>query len=56
MRGMKQEGCIVLEIQQGRMEADLQHLFSSGSSRPPTVDHDEEMTLESPRKRQGGKR
>ena len=31
---------------------DLQHPFSSESCRSSMVDHDEEMTLESPRKRQ----
>ena len=33
-------------------QIDLQHPFSSESCRSSTVDHDEEMTLESPRKRQ----
>ena len=31
---------------------DLQHPFSSESCRSSTVDHDEEMILQSPRKRQ----
>ena len=35
-----------------KKEMDLQHPFSSESCRSSTVDHDEEMTLESPRKRQ----
>ena len=35
-----------------RKEMDLQHHFSSESCRSSTVDHDEEMTLEVPRKRQ----
>ena len=35
-----------------RKEVDLQHSFSSESCRSSTMDHDEEMTLESPRKRQ----
>ena len=35
-----------------RKGMDLQHPFSSKSCRSSTVDHDEEMTLESPRKRQ----
>ena len=39
-----------------RKDMDLQHPFSSESCRSSTVDHDEEMTLESPSKRQGGAR
>ena len=35
-----------------RKGLDLQHPSSSESCRSSTVDHDEEMTLESPRKRQ----
>ena len=35
-----------------KKEMDLQHSFSSESCRSSTVDHVEEMTLESPTKRQ----
>ena len=44
---MKQEGS-----RRVKKEMDLQHPFSSESCRSSTVDHDEEMTLESPKKRQ----
>ena len=53
MREMKQEGCRDLEIREGQGRGlHLQHPFSYEWCRSSTVDHDEEMTLESPRKRQ----
>ena len=49
---MKQEDCRALETSRRvRKGLDLQHPTSSESCRSSTVDHDEEMTLEPPRKR-----